>query len=216
MVMAAQALAKEAENFQLVVDGTPAAGALNRTLREGDLEAKPIVILNPGQAAARAVISVSGAPSIRFRRWRQGFKIERSIWTMKGQQTGYDKLKQNDRYVVHLKMSEPKSRLWPACSSSIRCRRLEIENPNLRTASRRRGSPSPRRISARPCRGARRPLRRGLQPQRQPEAGVTISYIVRAVTPGRYIHPGAFVEDMYRPDRFGPRRLGVAEVQAAR
>ena len=35
----------------------------------------------------------------------------------------------------------------------------------------------------------------------------TVAYVVRAVSPGNYVLPQAFVEDMYRPDRFG--RTGV-------
>ena len=31
----------------------------------------------------------------------------------------------------------------------------------------------------------------------------TVAYVVRAVSPGRYVLPQAYVEDMYRPDRFG-------------
>ena len=42
----------------------------------------------------------------------------------------------------------------------------------------------------------------------------TVAYIVRAVTPGRYVHPGAQVEDMYRPDRFGRTAFGSVEVTA--
>jgi len=40
--------------------------------------------------------------------------------------------------------------------------------------------------------------------------------VVRAVSPGRYVHPQAFVEDMYRPDRFGRTETGTVEVTAAR
>jgi uncharacterized protein YfaS (alpha-2-macroglobulin family) len=39
----------------------------------------------------------------------------------------------------------------------------------------------------------------------------TVAYIVRAVSPGKYILPQAYVEDMYRPDRFG--RTGTASVE---
>ena len=31
----------------------------------------------------------------------------------------------------------------------------------------------------------------------------TVAYVVRAVSPGKYVRPQASVEDMYRPDRFG-------------
>ena len=40
--------------------------------------------------------------------------------------------------------------------------------------------------------------------------------VVRAVSPGRYIHPQAYVEDMYRPDRFGRTATGTVEVTAAK
>ncbi len=217
MVMAAQALAKEAENFQLVVDGTPRSGALNRTWREADLEARPITIQNPGQAAARAVISVSGAPIDPLPALEQGFKVERSIWTMKGQQTGFDKLKQNERYVVHLKMSEPKAAYGRLLVVDPLPAGLEIENPNLTEGVSTEGLAftkadlSPVHVEARDDRFVA-----GFNRDASQKPEFTISYIVRAVTPGRYIHPGAFVEDMYRPNRFGRAASGVAEVQAAR
>ena len=31
------------------------------------------------------------------------------------------------------------------------------------------------------------------------ESTAKLAYMVRAVAPGQYSHPGAFVEDMYRP-----------------
>jgi alpha-2-macroglobulin len=44
----------------------------------------------------------------------------------------------------------------------------------------------------------------------------TVAYVVRAVSPGRYVHPQAYVEDMYRPDRFGRTATGRLEVTAAK
>jgi len=43
-----------------------------------------------------------------------------------------------------------------------------------------------------------------------------VAYVVRAVSPGRYVHPQAYVEDMYRPDRFGRTGTGTIEVTAAK
>ena len=42
----------------------------------------------------------------------------------------------------------------------------------------------------------------------------TIAYVVRAVSPGRYVLPQAKVEDMYRPDRFGRTATGAIEITA--
>jgi uncharacterized protein YfaS (alpha-2-macroglobulin family) len=44
----------------------------------------------------------------------------------------------------------------------------------------------------------------------------TLAYTVRAVSPGRYVHPPAVVEDMYRPERFGRTGYGTVEVTSAR
>ena len=44
----------------------------------------------------------------------------------------------------------------------------------------------------------------------------TVAYVVRAVSPGRYVLPQAYVEDMYRPDRFGRTGTGTLEVEAAK
>jgi hypothetical protein len=217
MVVAAQALAKESENFQVLVDGAARSGAFNRSFREAELEAKPIVIQNPGQAAARAVISVSGAPIDPLPALDQGFRIERQIWTMKGQQTSFDKLKQNERYVVHLRMSEPKAAYGRLLVVDPLPAGLEIENPNLSEGVSTEGLSftkadlSPVHLEARDDRFVAAFHRDSSQ-----KAEFTVSYIVRAVTPGRYVHPGASIEDMYKPDRFGRAASGIAEVAAAR
>ena len=44
----------------------------------------------------------------------------------------------------------------------------------------------------------------------------TVGYVVRAVSPGRYVHPAATIEDMYRPERFGRTAFGTVEVAPAR
>jgi uncharacterized protein YfaS (alpha-2-macroglobulin family) len=43
----------------------------------------------------------------------------------------------------------------------------------------------------------------------------TVAYVVRAVSPGTYVLPQAFVEDMYRPDRYGRTATGTVMVAAA-
>jgi alpha-2-macroglobulin len=42
----------------------------------------------------------------------------------------------------------------------------------------------------------------------------TVAYLVRAVTPGSFVHPAATVEDMYRPDRFARTAAGRIDVLA--
>ena len=47
-----------------------------------------------------------------------------------------------------------------------------------------------------------------------PVKSATVAYIVRAVTPGSFVHPAATVEDMYRPDRFARTASGRLDVTA--
>ena len=70
-----------------------------------------------------------------------------------------------------------------------------------------------------PAAAAKRPItlddlsrwREVMDPQRSPE-GAWVAYTVRAVSPGVFIHPGATVEDMYRPERRANPDAGTVEV----
>ena len=44
----------------------------------------------------------------------------------------------------------------------------------------------------------------------------TVAYVVRAVTPGKFVLPQAFVEDMYNPSRYGRSGTGSVEVRPAK
>lgn len=46
-----------------------------------------------------------------------------------------------------------------------------------------------------------------------PQATATVAYIVRAVTPGSFVHPAATVEDMYRPERHARSASGTLSVK---
>jgi hypothetical protein len=40
----------------------------------------------------------------------------------------------------------------------------------------------------------------------------SVAYVVRAISPGRYVLPQAKVEDMYQPDRFGRTATDAIEI----
>ena len=44
----------------------------------------------------------------------------------------------------------------------------------------------------------------------------TVAYVVRAVSPGKYVLPQAYVEDMYNPSRYGRTGTGSVEVRSAK
>jgi uncharacterized protein YfaS (alpha-2-macroglobulin family) len=44
------------------------------------------------------------------------------------------------------------------------------------------------------------------------KASAAVAYIVRAVTPGNFVHPAATIEDMYRPERYARTEAGLLTV----
>ena len=83
MVLAARALAKEAQTVALEVGGERPQGALYRSLRAGDLRA-PLKVTNLGDSTVQAVVTVSGAPLVPEPASERGFKIERRYYTLAG------------------------------------------------------------------------------------------------------------------------------------
>lgn len=219
MVLAAQAMTREAEGMTLTVDGAERKGALYRTLSQEALEARPLTIANPGPAAAQAVITVSGIPATPEPALNQGFRLERTIYSMKGEKVDPASLRQNERYVVALTVTESPARYGRLLLVDPLPAGVEIENANLTEGASTEGlswlkqEVSPVHTEARDDRYVAAFERSGSSNQ----PGVfTIGYIVRAVSPGRYVAPAAAIEDMYRPDRFGRTAFGTVDISSAR
>ena len=63
----------------------------------------------------------------------------------------------------------------------------------------------------------RRPLQRAaIERASDDKAVFTVAYVVRAVSPGKYVLPQAYVEDMYNPSRYGRTGTGTVEVRPAK
>ena len=54
----------------------------------------------------------------------------------------------------------------------------------------------------------------GTTQTKPPPVSATLAYIVRAVSPGTFVHPAATVEDMYRPERYARTSAGTLTVSA--
>ncbi|MDP3603043.1 MAG: alpha-2-macroglobulin [Bosea sp. (in: a-proteobacteria)] len=219
MVLAAQAMAKDAEGMTLTVDGTERKGPLYRTLSAAALEQKPLTVANPAAATAQAVITVAGIPTGAEPALNQGFGLERVIYTMKGEKADPARLRQNERYVVALTVTEPASRYGRLLLVDPVPAGLEIENANLTEGASVAGldwlkqEVYPVHTEARDDRYVAAFERSGGNDQK---LVYTVAYIARAVSPGRYVAPAAVIEDMYRPDRFGRTGFGTVDIASAR
>ena len=216
MVLAARALVKDAQTVALDVGGEKTKGALNRTLRPVEL-AQPVKVTNAGDGPVQAVVTVSGAPVVPEPAAENGFKIERKYYTLAGKPADPAKAKQNDRFAVVLKITEPQPQFGRLIVADYLPAGFEIDNPRL-VSSGDTGTLAWIEDAQEPVNSEFRDDRFSAAFQRKSgdPSVFTVAYVVRAVSPGRYVHPQAYVEDMYRPDRFGRTVTGTVEVTAAK
>ncbi len=238
MLLAARALAEEAGNAALTVNGTPHKGQLVRPLSPAEVKDGSLVITNESDAPVDAVVSVIGAALTPEPAVSKGFTIERTYYTLDGKKVdlasatgGVAELKQNDRLVVVLKVQSPDTGGRILVVDRLPAG-LEIENPRLvdsgdiKTLDWLKTTVKPEHTDFRDDRfvagfdffgsGDRRRGRRNAdsdEESREPVSSATVAYLVRAVTPGSFVHPAATVEDMYRPDRFARTASGRLDVK---
>jgi uncharacterized protein YfaS (alpha-2-macroglobulin family) len=217
MILAAQALGRDAELISVTVDGAAHSGPLYRTYRDGALARSSVTIANTGTATAQVVLSVTGNPIGPEPAVSQGYEIERSYYRLDGTKVDPAQVRQNDRLVAVLKVTEPEAKFARVLVVDRLPAGFEIDNPRLvdsgsvAALSWLKTEVEPANVEYRDDRFVAAFDRAAGQ-----SAFFTVAYIVRAVAPGRYVHPAAHVEDMYRPDRFGRTAFGSVEVTAAR
>jgi alpha-2-macroglobulin len=217
MVLAARALAKDGFKVSLDVAGEARQGPLYRTFAPTDLAGGPVRITNTGDAPVQAVVTVTGAPITPEPAADKGFKIERSFHALDGEKANIAKVKQNQRFVVVLKVTEPQPKFGRVIVADFLPAGFEIDNPRL-VSSGETGTLDWIEDALQPVNSEFRDDRFSAAFDRnvKDQSVFTVAYVVRAVSPGRYVMPQAYVEDMYRPDRFGRTATGTVEIEAAR
>ena len=215
LVLAARALAKETMSLDL--NGSAVKAALFRSYNAEEMAGKPIKITNTGDAPVQAVVSVSGAPVTPEPAASNGFKIERNYFTLDGKPVDISKAKQNDRFAVVLKITEPKPEYGHIMVSDYLPAGLEIDNPHL-VSSGDTGTLDWIEDGEEPEHTEFRDDRFTAAIDRAADAKsvFTVAYVVRAVSPGKYVLPQAYVEDMYNPSRYGRSNTGSVEVVPAK
>jgi alpha-2-macroglobulin len=215
LVLASRALSKETMSFDL--DGAPVKTALYRSYKAAEMTGKPIKITNTGDAPVQAVVSVSGAPITLEPAASNGFKIERNYFTLDGKPADVSKARQNDRFAVVLKITEAKPEYGHIMVSDYLPAGLEIDNPHL-VSSGDTGTldwiddgEEPENTEFRDDR-----FTAAIDRASDDKSVFTVAYVVRAVSPGKYVLPQAYVEDMYNPSRYGRTGTGSVEVRPAK
>ena len=215
LVLASRALAKE--KMALDVDGTPVKTALYRSYKAAEMAGRPIKITNTGDAPIQTVVSVGGSPVTPEPAAANGFKIERNYFTLDGKPADVSKVKQNDRFAVVLKITEAKPEFGHIMVSDYLPAGFEIDNPHLvssgdtGTLAWIEDGEEPQDTEFRDDR-----FTAAIDRAANDKSIFTVAYVVRAVSPGKYVLPQAYVEDMYNPSRYGRTGTGSVEVRSAK
>ncbi|WP_428029524.1 alpha-2-macroglobulin family protein [Ancylobacter sp.] len=213
LLLAARAL-REGRGIAVDVDGTAHTGLYERTLSREEL-ARPIVLTNRGTAPLDVAVSIDGPPVAPEPAAANGFSLTRSYFTLEGVPADPAKVAQNQRFVVVLEAQEMEAAQSHVLLVDHLPAGLEIDNPSLAVGSDVGAlawlgeTTSPAHAEFRDAFFAAAFDR--TQGSEEPEL-LRVAYIVRAVSPGRYAHPPAIVEDMYRPGRFARTSAGQTEV----
>jgi len=213
MLVAAHALASDGDDIVAAVDGVAHRGPLMRRLTDETVRAGPLTIANAGAGDFEAVVTVSGVPREPEPARASGIAINRGVYSPDGTRHDGQAFAQNQRFVIVLKVSETEARRARLLVEDYLPAGFEIDNPRLVAGGDTSAlgwigeTASPDHAEFRDDRFAAALDRSGS------EAGtVTLAYVVRAVTPGRYAWPPALVEDMYGRDINARTALGEIEI----
>jgi hypothetical protein len=210
-LLAADAMIRDTQTGSLTVDGVPAGGPLIRLIEPASLaDGDSITIENTGDAATEAVLTTFGVPAEPQPAGGNGYILTRAYYSMAGEPVSTRAVAQNTRLIAVLTVIGSRRGAARLMVDDPLPAGFEIDNPNLL----RGGGALPDWIDPpdEPAYVEFRSDRFLATVDSSGNGRFQLAYVVRAVSPGRFHHPAASVEDMYRPQFRAWTAAGAIEV----
>ncbi len=216
LLLAAHALSKGAAKPRLAIDGEVREGPFYEVLEAPRLAERPLVLGNRGGRPQDVLVTVRGVPQTPPPAGGRGLSIERAYYGLDGSRVDPSRVRQGERLVVVVTVRAQESQSGRLILDDPLPAGLEIDNPNLIRAGDLSHLPwlEPLEATAHQAFLADRFVAAVDRSADDPPQ-FQLAYGVRAVSPGRFAHPAASVEDMYRPERRGWTAAGTLEVVEA-
>lgn len=197
-LIAAAELACEAGDGRLVLDGEALEGTAYRRFNQEEVEARPLPLENTGNVPVEVQISVNAIPEVPPVAGGNEFEITRRYFTPEGDVADLSNVQQNQRFVVYLEAVPQNLGSGQYMIADPLPAGFEIENSNLLEGSGVAdlswlSLDTPEHTEARTDQ-----YLAAFQFRSKPK-NIATAYLIRAVSPGDFVQPGATVEDMYRP-----------------
>ena len=213
-LVAAAALAREAGGGAVTVDGEPLEGAVYRRYDQELFDGGTVVVANAGNQPTEMRVSVTGIPEEPPPESSAGFTITRTYYMPDGTLVEMGEVTQNERFVVVLSMTARTLGSGQYVVADPLPGGFEIENPDLSQGA-GIGDLSWLSVDTPTHSEARTDQYVAAFRFYSDTASFSTAYMVRAVSPGSFVLPGATVEDMYRPELRANTAAGHVEVEAA-
>src|SRR5262249_47361714 len=168
-------------------------------------------VVNDGEDKIWVGATLSGIPAKDQPAEKQGFEITRVFYTLKGERVDLDKVRQSDVLVAVIKVSAAGTLPHQALVVDLLPAGFEIENPRLdrRDPEHMKWLPELTRPPSVEPRDDRFVAAVHIWSSKR---DFYLAHVVRAVTPGTFRLPAAFVEDMYAPALFGRDAMGKVTI----
>jgi uncharacterized protein YfaS (alpha-2-macroglobulin family) len=225
LLMAGHALLKQGTKRTLSINGqSPTSVSLPFAVSPSSEEiARGTSIRNADSAPVFRTLTIRGAPAVAPPAVSQGFKLARETFTLEGERLNDARLRQTDRFVVVLSGSVDQGAFRRVVIVDPLPAGLEIEAPILREnlfpflgqlSQLRAHEERDDRFMAAFDIGSDSRFRDVDDDVKKPLADdeFRIAYLVRAVTPGRFVRPETLVQDMYQPQVMARTAAGSIEV----
>jgi uncharacterized protein YfaS (alpha-2-macroglobulin family) len=214
-LVAAAALARETGDGSVTIDGEALTGPVYRRYDQEHFGAAQVTIVNNANQPTEVKVSVTGIPAVPPPASSEGFTITRDYYLPDGTvfDPGLSQVSQNDRFVVVLTMTATNLGSGQYVVADPLPAGFEIENPDLSAGAGVSdlswlAVDTPTHVEARTDQYVA--AFRYVSETR----AFSTAYMVRAVSPGTFVLPGATIEDMYRPERRANTEAGTIEINA--
>ena len=211
-LLAAAALEKTATSGSISIDGKPLTGTVYQRFMQEHFDSASVTVTNNGNQPTEMKVSVTGIPTTPPKASSNGFTIKRDYYTITGDPADMTNVHQNDRFVVVLTMSSKDLGSGQYVVADPLPAGFEIENPDLSSSQ---GVADLSWISVDTPTHVESRTDQYVAAFRYVEDTESFStaYMVRAVSPGKFVMPGATIEDMYRPELRANTDAGKIEIQ---
>jgi len=215
MMLAARAVQKSNRTIELTVNGEKSKGAYSVNLEGRSLVDTPLTVVNQSDRKLSAVVTTVASPEQPLSAGGNGFEIKRSYFRLDGSPAQLNDVRQNERFVVVLNVSELNNWTSRIVITDLLAGGFEIDNPRLVGSAELSEFKWLGDIDVAHTEFRDDRFVAAFERHSSSKRNFNVAYVARAVSIGEFTLPAASVEDMYRPQFQARTATGFIQIKPA-